>query len=1129
MDFRILGPLEVIGPDGAVDLGAARPRAILAMLLLHANEPVSAERIAVALWGEDTPAGAVKTTQVHVSRLRKTLRDPELVTTTPAGYCLRVLPGELDAERFDRLVERGQRALADGRAETAAEALREALALWRGPPLADLAFETFARGEIERLEERRLAVLELRVNAELSAGWHGPLVAELQQLVADHPTRETFVSQLMLALYRSGRQAEALETYVRARRALVAEIGVEPGPELRRLHDAILRQDEEILSPAGGAPAMAAAPSVPAVPAPPVGPRMLEGAFVGREGSLEHLRALWNESRAAHTRLALLVGEAGVGKTRLAAHFGDEVHRDGGALLYGRAEEEALLAYQPFAEALGHLVAHGGSGFAAEVARELEILSPLFPGLGPHGGAVGPPDDTETGRYQVFEAVASMLRQAAARRPVLLVLDDLHWADQPTLLLLRHVLRRCEGARLLVLGTFRKVEVARDHPLARLVVDLRRERRYDRLELEGLDEEATHALVEDRLGLEVTPRFVRRLREQTEGNAFFIEETIRALEDAGLPADAVVDEAALETLGVPEGVANVIEHHVGRLSPEAAEVLMAASVVGRSFGVGIAGQLVDLEEDRVLTAFDEGIAAGLVLEVPGTIDLLTFSHALVREVLYEGLSTHRSWLHYRLARALERQSERGPVNPAELAHHFELAGDHAGPDLVRRYAIAAGRRARELFAYEEAAKHFKLALATFDEDGPERCEVLLALGGVQWDAGDDGARRTFMEAAESAERRKDADQLSRAALGLGERYFEVTYVGLRYRRLLERADELQGPGDSPTSALLKSRLAANLAFPNESARGHELATAATAMARRLGDDKLLAKVLLNRHVTLLDVRYVRERLELSGELAALVGGSHEIAAEHHHWREYDLLAVGDLDEARREHAELEALAERLNQPVYRAIVLSARGLWAELEGDVERAEHWAAASRRYLEAAHMQDAESSFGSQVFAQRRHQGAIGDLEPLVRRLAETGGHQIGWRSALGVLLFETGRPEEARKVYDEEMAEGVTALPRGMFWLTRIALLSELCAMLGDAAGARAIYAELEPHREHNVVVAYCSFWGPVERYLALLAQAFDGLPLARRHAAAALERARRLRAPLLVQDLEERHARLNAAA
>src|SRR5215208_2814488 len=248
MEFSILGPLEVRAGDRAVVLGGTKPRGLLAQLLLHANEPVSAERLAVGLWGEDAPADAVKTVQVYIARLRRALGDREAVITAGAGYRLRVRPGELDADRFGQLLAAGRDALAVGDTK-AGEVLREALALWRGPPLVELAGMPFAPAEIARLEEQRLEALELRVQADLAAGRHTELVAELGRLTREHPLRERLRGQLMLALYRSGRQANALQAYRMARAVLVDELGVEPGEELAELHRAVLAHDPALGPP----------------------------------------------------------------------------------------------------------------------------------------------------------------------------------------------------------------------------------------------------------------------------------------------------------------------------------------------------------------------------------------------------------------------------------------------------------------------------------------------------------------------------------------------------------------------------------------------------------------------------------------------------------------------------------------------------------------------------------------------------------------------------------------------------------------------------------------------------------------------------------------------------------------
>ena len=253
MDFRLLGPLEVYDDDGdQVELGGRQQRLVLAMLLLHPNEVVSVDRLIDALWGERSPASAVKNVQVHVSRLRKALEagargvgesSKGIVRTRANGYALEVAPGEVDVDRFQKLVEEGRRALARGDPEHAGTTLREALALWRGPPLAYFTYDSFAQGEIGRLDELKLGAFEERIDADLALGSHDAVSAELQGLVAEHPLRERLRGQQILALYRSGRQADALHAYQDARRTLAEQLGIDPGPALRRLEEQILRQD----------------------------------------------------------------------------------------------------------------------------------------------------------------------------------------------------------------------------------------------------------------------------------------------------------------------------------------------------------------------------------------------------------------------------------------------------------------------------------------------------------------------------------------------------------------------------------------------------------------------------------------------------------------------------------------------------------------------------------------------------------------------------------------------------------------------------------------------------------------------------------------------------------------------
>jgi len=396
MDYRILGPLEAFDGERQLPLGGARQRAVLALLLLHGNETLTRDVIVDELWGESPPPTAGKVLQNCVSALRKEL-PADTIRTVSGAYELVLEPDELDRDRFERLLAEGRAALETGDPAEASDQLRRALALWRGAPLSDLTYELFTRDEIKRLEELHVAALEDRIEAELALGHHDELVPELEALVTKHPLRERLRGQLMLALYRAGRQAEALEAYRAGRRTLFAELGIEPGHALRELEHAILAQ----------VPALDVARRRPQPVQRPG--RAAASPFEGRAEELGLLEAGLDDALAGRGRLFVVVGDAGTGKSRLADELASSAKERGARILWGRGwAGGGAPAYWPWTQAL-------------------------------RDALPTPSSDEPDEQFRFFEAVTRALREQAAAQPILLVLDDLQAADEASILLLEFV------------------------------------------------------------------------------------------------------------------------------------------------------------------------------------------------------------------------------------------------------------------------------------------------------------------------------------------------------------------------------------------------------------------------------------------------------------------------------------------------------------------------------------------------------------------------------------------------------------------------------------------------------------------------------------------------------------------
>ena len=1084
LEFRILGPLEVVERNTAQPLGGAKQRAVLAILILHRGEVLAGERLVDELWSERPPATAGKTLHGYISRLRKSLGG-DVLQTRGRGYVLNLAPDQLDVERFERLAADGRGALEVGDAATAAGRLREALGLWRGPPLADFAYEPFAQGEIARLEEARLATLEDRIDADLGLGRHQQLVAELERLVVEHPVRERMRGQLMLALYRAGRQAEALDCYRVGRRALIDELGIEPGRGLRELHQAIVEQDPR-LDVRGERQPIA-----------PLSVGRGTAVFVGRERELAELAGALEDAIGGQGRLLLLSGEPGIGKSRLAEKLARHARNRGALVLVGRCwEARGAPAFWPWVQSLrsylrasdrAELVGELGAG-AAEIAPILPELYELIPGL-PEPTA----PESEGARFRLFHATGEFLRRASDRRPLVLILDDLHAGDAPSLLLLQFLARELGSMHVLLLAAMRDVDPIPGAALAATLAEVAREPVTRRVSLTGLAQADVAEYVQLAAAEIASPALTSALYAETDGNPLFVSETVSLLAVEGVTSQP--DGAP--RLAIPQTVRDVISRRLSYLSSGCVEMLVRASVLGREFALAALDRVCAEPDVRFLEGVDEATAARVIAEVPGARGRLRFSHVLVRDTLYDRLgAARRARLHRQVGEALEElyAGEAGS-HLAELAYHFLEASVAGEATAAIGYARRAAERAVALLAYEEAVRLFGMALEALDRAHPRDAvvggELLLARGEAQTRAGDmPGAKETFLLAARLARANGRAEQLARAALGYGGRFvFNASRDDPQLLPLLEEALAALGETDSELRVRLLARLAGGpLRDEPSRERRASLSEQAVEIARGVGDPALLAYALDARHMAIWGPDKMPELFAITTEMIHLSEAASDLERlfQAHSYRIWSLLQLDDPGAVAAELDVMSRLADQLRQPAQLWMVTVAATVCALLEGRFEQAEDMIENAFRVGERTVPWNATVTHDLQLFLLRREQGRLNEVETAVERAADVHPTYPVWRCVQADLYAQLDRRDEAGAVFGRFAATDFSELPFDEEWLISMTLMSEVCAALGDAPRARTLYGMLVPYASLHAVGQPEISLGAIGRVLGNLA-------------------------------------------
>lgn len=862
--FRVLGPLEAVGAHGPLALKGPRHRAVLARLLVAEGRAVPVDRLVDDLW--ETPAGgSVAAVRTFVSALRRSLepdrparRPARLLVTAPPGYALRAGPDAVDARCFAAAVARGGALLAEDRPGAALDGLEEALGRWRGPAYAEFTAYPWARAEADRLEGLRLLAVERHAEALLALGRAGDAVPALEAHALAHPLRENAWRQWALALYRSGRQGDALAVLRRARRTLADELGVDPGPGLRRLEADVLAQAPH-LTPRAATTVPARAESAPG---------RVRRPFVGRARELELLEeAAASAAPHAPARVALVSGDAGAGKTVLAEELARRLAGRGWTTAWGRGpEHEGAPAVWPWTQIAAALAASANT--ERDTTGTTAPSTTTAPDRDDDTTAPGTTSaDPAAARFGVLRRASRLLASASRRGPVLLVFDDLHRAAEETLELFTFLAAEPLPGPVLLVGTYRTGEVlpALTAALARLAPG-----EPARAYLGGLSEEATDALVRALVGHDVGRRALRTVHRRSGGNPFFVRELARLLSDG--------DGAALDT--VPAGVRDVIRHRLDSLTPGARTLLRQAAVIGRDVDPDVLSALSP-DGGALLDALDEALDTGFLTDraepdEPDGAPGLRFAHVLVRDTLYQDLSRpRRAHWHTAVAEAVEALH---PDRADVLAHHFGRAGTRATAARAAHHARAAALRAEERFAPHEAARLWREAVAAHDRSGQERVrERLEAVMGMVRALAVTGrleeARRHRARAVAAAEELGDVELTAQVITA-----FDVPALWPRNDdEALAR--QVAGAAERTLAALpedrreQRARLLCALALELRGAaigRGPDAARQAEEAARGLGDPALLCLALNARFMqSFQDAGRAPHRVEIGAELVDL--------------------------------------------------------------------------------------------------------------------------------------------------------------------------------------------------------------------------------------------------------------------
>ena len=891
--------------------------------------------------------------------------------------------------------------------------------------------------------------------------------------------------------------------------------GLRPlGPQQLKGLPAAMSVFEVQWSPATGG-TMQLPPSLRTVP---------EVSYVGRALEREEIRTAWAEAAAGARRALLICGEPGIGKTRLATHGAFMARESGAAVLCGRSDHELAVPYQPWIDIVSHAIQHGHREVVeAELARSAAELATLVPAL--VGDRVGEraTTDAETERYRLFDAVASLLAALAEVEPLFIILDDLHWADRPSLLLLRHLLRTCEDTPVLVVCTYRDSDLTAGHPLRDAIADLRRMGGVSKIALEGLREQDLIDLLEAVTGQPPTPEgngLAAELRRETGGNPFFVSEMLRHLLEAGLVA---TDSAGrwgmtkpLAEVGLPESLREVIGARVDALGDTAATLLRTAAVVGREFDLHVLAGVSGLPAGAVLDALEAAISASLLVERPSEEGGFAFVHSLIRQTLYEEMSqTRRSVLHEEIARVLERlPSAERDSRLGELVHHWSTSVQASREDKVVDYARLAGRRALDSLAPDAAVRFFTQAVDHLGADrrSPTGLELLIELGSAEQQSGSPTARETLIGASRLARDLAAPQERARALLTLSRLWPSLAGVDR------ELVAELEGTlpaltNDDETRPEIEAMLACELTYDAPLERRVELFMSALDSAERHGALAPLARVMVLGLYSIFAPDTIAWRRRLEPRLLEVAGASGPLLDFHARWRVlHRSLEDGDLAAYDAILEDFDRLAPQLPHPAVRWSHEFAKAFGLIIRGQLEEAEQQAFAAFGVGEGV-ADDAFTILGAELINIRWEQGRIAELTDALGEAVELNPHLPAFCAIHANALAEGGRLDEARPKLEAAHRTGFADIRLDNTGMAAVLMWAEVARATGHPEAAAELDVWMERRNTGPIVWNGAGAFGPVSRIEGVLAETQGDRPRAIACYEAAQELALRIGAPL----------------